>query len=94
MDFKPRHGTVIPITKQESARLLFKWDGIVPTGFSTEDLQADRGAIIRTDIFSIDGRLINQSLPVQKGIYIIRKVYESGAVDKSLIFNEGVRFAQ
>lgn len=94
MDFKPRHGTVIPVTKQESARLLFKWDGIVPTGYSTEDLNVDKGAILRTDIFSIDGRLINQSLSVQKGIYIIRKVYESGAVDKSLIFNEGVRFAQ
>lgn len=79
MDFKPRHGTVMPITAEEATRLKQKWGGLT-SGLPSEDTTTDKGELLRTEVYSLSGYRVFSSVALTEGIYIFRKLYSSGSV--------------
>jgi hypothetical protein len=82
MDFHPRHGTVIPVTQTEMARMVDKWGGgVVVTGSKTPDYQEEKGDVKKMELYELTGRRINASSFISSGVYVLRKLYANGQVE-------------
>ena len=83
MDFAPKHGTVMPITSEEKAALIAKWD---PSN-SLPLVKSPKGKVISTDIYQMNGMYIGHDASrLNNGIYIRKQKYENGVVVVDKLF--------
>lgn len=73
--FTPRHGTVLPITPEETARLLkaFPYD----SSTAIEDLPSV-SEITKSYYISVNGTILGTSLPEHSGIYLQKNIHQDG----------------
>jgi len=83
MDFTPRHGTVIGLTPAEARRLADQWGDSGLVSLPRQLLKPATEALgnpVSCTLYTLSGRQrsINDHLPA--GLYLLRKLYASGAV--------------
>ncbi len=85
-DFTPRHGTIIPITTEEAAALVKKWENASTNAVPVINTNGKKGKVISTEYYQMDGKQVKKNDRLNKGIYIERTIYDSGTASSQKIF--------